>query len=393
MGKIFLVEGKYTTAKVHASMIDDKVISQIYDVTNRKYLEGTDIAIMPDTHFGKGVMIGTTIKLNGKVDPELVGSDIGCGVLTVVLKDKVTDLKQFDEVVHEYVPAGARVHEEYKKDQVKGVKRKDFKCGDFLSEDKFNKSYGTNGTGNHYLELSEDSEGVQYLTVHTGSRYVGGRVCKCYKDKMKEDVNKQKRKEVIKNLKDQGKQKEISKHLKNLGKETKDYIEGSTYEDYLHDMKMAQLYAKGNREEIAFTVLKKMGIGVKDYFDTVHNYIDVENEILRKGAVSAKEGERLVIPFNMRDGSIIAVGKGNKDWNESAPHGAGRVMSRTKAKELLNFEEYKDQMEGIYSSTVVQSTLDEAPKAYKPMDVIIEDSKPTMDVIKVIKPIYNFKGV
>lgn len=390
---MFLIEGKYTSAKVHASMIDDKVISQIHEVTNREYLEGTEIAIMPDTHFGKGVMIGTTIKLKGKVDPELVGSDIGCGVLTVELEDKVRDLEEFDRVVHKYVPAGARINSNYKEGHVKGLKREYFVCKDILDEERFNKSFLSLGSGNHFLEMSEDGEGTQYLTVHTGSRYVGGQVCKYYKDKLKEDTNREERNKLIKSLKEQGRQKDIELELKKLGPARKDYLDGKLYEDYLNDMKLAQKYAYENRKEIAFTVLRKLGLKVKDYFDTVHNYIDTENEILRKGAVTANEGEMLVIPFNMRDGSIIAVGKGNKDWNNSAPHGAGRVMSRTKAKEQLNFEEYKNQMEGIYSSTVVQGTLDEAPKAYKPMEVIIEDSKPTMDVVKIIKPIYNFKGI
>lgn len=319
-----------------------------------------------------------------------------CGILTVQLNEKQVDFAELDRVIREFVPSGQNIHENVR--DVNTVNIENFKAKSLLSIDRTNKSLGTLGSGNHFIEVSKDEEGHLYLTIHTGSRYVGAKIAEHYQKVAYRELKKVDSEAVIEQLKAEGRHNEIADTLKKLKSEIpnvkKDlaYLEGIYFDDYIHDMKLAQQYARDNRQEIANIILKHMKISVIDIFDTIHNYIDTDSMILRKGAVSAKNGERLIIPINMRDGSIIAVGKGNPDWNYSAPHGAGRVLSRTKAKAQLKLDTFRETMKDVWSTSVGEDTLDEAPMAYKSMEEIMSQIGDTVDVLKIIKPVYNFKA-
>ncbi len=352
------------------------------------------IRVMPDAHVGKGSTVGTTMTITDKVTPNLVGVDIGCGMLTTKLHEKEIDLPKLDRVIKEEVPSGFSV-------RGKAVATFDFsglRCAKHADLGRAALSIGTLGGGNHFIEVNRGEDGSLYLVIHSGSRHLGVNVWKYYQDLAWKNVNEMStiREKRIDELKKQGREKEIANELKKLRKPAANkelaYLEGSDFDDYINDMKIVQRFASVNRKAMANVILEKMGWHVAEQFETVHNYIDMQNMILRKGAVSAREGEILLIPINMRDGSLICRGKGNEDWNYSAPHGAGRLMSRSKAKELLSMDEYSESMRGIYSSSVNQSTLDEAPLAYKPMNEIINAIEDTAEVIEVIKPIYNFKA-
>lgn len=390
------VKGKFTEASVFTDNALDTAIDQIKELCDQEFMSGLQIRVMPDYHAGKGCVIGTTIKIKDKVVPNLVGVDVGCGVLTVQIKEKEIDFAQLDKVIRSYVPSGQKIHDEIR--EVHTVDYDDFRAKSLLSKDKINKSLGTLGGGNHFIEVSEDYKENKYLTIHTGSRYVGAKIADHYQKVAYRELKKFDAKSVIEKLKFEGKEQEIAStlmlmksELPNIKKELA-YVEGKYFEDYIHDMKLAQQFAKDNRQEIANTILRHMNLTIEDSFDTIHNYIDTENMILRKGAVSAQNGERLIIPFNMRDGSIIAVGKGNPDWNYSAPHGAGRVLSRTKAKKQLSLESFQETMKNVWTTTVNEDTLDEAPMAYKPWEEIMRQINDTVDILTIIKPIYNFKA-
>ncbi|PKR85769.1 RtcB family protein [Heyndrickxia camelliae] len=391
-----LIIGKFTEAKIFTDVVDDSAIEQIKELCNQEFLKDTTIRVMPDVHAGKGCTIGTTIKIKDKVVPNLVGVDVGCGVLTVQLEEKEIDYAKLDKVIREHVPSGQNIHEEIR--EVKTVNVEDFKSSNILSAIRLNKSLGSLGGGNHYIEISKDEDGFLYLSIHTGSRYIGTTIANyyqklAYQELKKVDVNK-----IINQLKSEGKHSEIQSTIKKLNESTpkvkKDlaYLEGKSFDHYIHDMKLAQRYAVDNRQEIANIIISHMNLTKIDEFDTIHNYIDTDNMILRKGAVSAQKGERLIIPINMRDGSIIAIGKGNPDWNYSAPHGAGRVLSRSMARKQLNLEEYKDTMKDVWTTSVGTDTIDEAPMAYKRMKDILDNIGDTVEIIKVIKPVYNFKA-
>lgn len=365
------IKGKYNTAKVFTNNIEDGAKAQILELLNQEFIEGSKVRIMPDTHSGIGCVIGFTADLGDKVIPNLVGVDIGCSMITIELGKIDIDLKRLDEIINRHIPVGIGVH---KTKIAEFPKLQDLYCYRELRDTKrMERSIGTLGSGNHFIEVNVDSKENKYLVIHTGSRNLGHQVATFYQ------------KLAIK-LSSSGK----SKYPKDLS-----YLTGKYKEEYLHDMKICQEYAGLNRETIANIILDKMfGKKLSDFshFHTVHNYINFKDNIIRKGAVSAYEGEKLLIPINMRDGSILAVGKGNPDWNYSAPHGAGRLMSRRKAKESLDLNEFKAEMKDIYSTSVGKSTLDEAPMAYKPIDEIIGNIKDTVDIIEVIKPIYNFKA-
>jgi RNA-splicing ligase RtcB len=360
---------------------------------------------MPDVHAGKGCVIGFTANLGDKVIPNIVGVDIGCGMLCVELGKIDIDLEKFDKIVNDYIPAGRNIREVKLTDF---EKIKDLYCLRELKEtNKFNKAIGTLGGGNHFIELNVDDENNKYLVIHTGSRNMGKQVADYYQNLAielcsgKEEMWKRKA-EIITTYKEQGRKQEIQKALKELEKQYKDnqpelpkelcYLTGEYREDYLHDMQICQEYASLNRKYIAIEILNKYGIIAMNKFETIHNYICFEDNIVRKGAIRTNKGERVIIPINMRDGSIIAIGKGNEDWNNSAPHGAGRIMSRMKAKETFKLDEFKKSMEGIYTTSVVEETIDEAPFVYKPMREIIDNIKDTVEIEKIIKPIYNFKA-
>ena len=382
-----LVVGSYNVAKVYASIAEEEALNQIRDLCDKEWASDSHIAIMPDTHAGAGCTIGTTMTLHGKVSPQLVGVDIGCGMHVVELGNVEINLEELDNVIHSYIPSGKEVHETpvCYFDELSNLKAN-------IDEAYAQKSLGTLGGGNHFIEVDIDEDNNKYLVIHTGSRNLGIRVCEYHQEIA--DAIEYNPKPIIERLKASGQQMLISDALKQYREtcKAKHYLSGESYENYLHDMRITQRYAELNRQIIANTILSKMGLTAISEWETIHNYIDLESNTLRKGAVSAKSGEKLLIPINMKEGSLICIGKGNKSWNCSAPHGAGRLMSRSKAHETLNLEEFKQSMSNIYSSTVCESTLDEAPMAYKPIEVITEDIKETVEIVKVIKPIYNYKA-
>lgn len=402
------VKGKYNTAKVYTDILEPEVISQLVELCNQNFCQGCNIAIMPDTHAGKGCVIGFTANLGDKVIPNIVGVDIGCGMLTVELGKLDIDLVELDNVIHKYIPSGMKVHEGR---IVRFPQLQELHCYRNLKDTKrIERSIGSLGGGNHFIELDKDEQDNLYLVIHSGSRNLGKQVAEHYQNLAidlcsgKEDYYI-KRERIITEYKTMGKRKLIGGALKELKVQydaltpsyPKDlcFLTGVYRDQYLHDMNICQEYATLNRETMANIILEKLlGKSLSDFshFTTIHNYINFKDNIIRKGSISAYEGERVLIPINMRDGSILAVGKGNPDWNYSAPHGAGRLMSRNKAKEMLSMEDYKKSMEGIFTTSVNEATLDEAPMAYKPIDEIIKNIKDTVDIIKIIRPVYNFKA-
>jgi RNA-splicing ligase RtcB len=399
------IDGKYASANVFTDNIEDKASEQILTLCNQSFVDGCKIRIMPDVHAGSGCVIGFTANLGKKVIPNIVGVDIGCGMLVAELGIEHIDPKKLDKVIRERVPAGMNVHESQK---MSDSFLSQLDCKDSLHNvDWILRSMGTLGGGNHFIELDEDEKGNQYLVIHTGSRNLGKQVAEYHQSVAISNLKgKNKRKEaterMIAELKEQGREQEISQKIKELDIRFPDipnelcYLEGEERDSYLNDMRICQAFARMNRARIMHTILDGVGIDSMlthaSFFETVHNYIDESDDIIRKGSVSAREGEKLIIPLNMRDGSLICVGKGNPDWNFSAPHGAGRLYSRTAAKKAFSVEEYQKQMNGIYTTSADESTLDECPMAYKPAQEIINAISPTVDIVKHIKPIYNFKA-
>ena len=412
---MFDLKGEYSSAKVFTDLADDKTIGQVLGFLNSPITENQRVRIMPDCHAGAGCVIGTTMTIGDKLCPNVVGVDIGCGMLVVELKNEKLDLNKADDACH-LIPSGHDTWED------KGITTSDFwqewlkedadsfisrlKCKDYLkSISRLENSLGSLGGGNHFIEFNKDDEGNLYLVIHSGSRNLGKQVAEYYQELAFQDMNdfRGEMNKVIDDLKAQGKYKEIQKAIEDMkasapkySKETA-YLKGEHLNDYLHDMRLCQEFASASRKVMANEILKYI-FGIDKFynhytwFETVHNYINFNDHILRKGAVSANKNEKLIIPMNMRDGSLICVGKGNHDWNYSAPHGAGRLMSRGEAKEKISLEEYERSMEGIFSTSVNTSTIDEAPMVYKPMDSIIQNIQDTVEIIKIIKPIYNFKA-
>lgn len=389
--------------KIFTKNIEEQAINQINELLKQETFKNSKVRIMPDVHAGKGCVIGFTGDLGDKVIPNIVGVDIGCGMLCVELGNNDLDLERLDKIIREYVPSGRNIHEFVKMPFFIG----NLKCYKELKEIGWlNNSIGTLGGGNHFIEIDIDEENNKYLIIHTGSRNLGKQVAEIYQEKAikycsYEDEMKEAKQKLIKEYKEQHREKEIQDKLIEISKKyegktklPKDlcYLEGKLREDYLHDMKICQEFASANRREIAFVIMSKMNLDCINYFETIHNYISFEDNIVRKGAISAKKGEKVLIPMNMRDGCIIGIGKGNDDWNCSAPHGAGRIMSRIQAKETFNLDEYKESMKNIYTTSVNENTIDEAPFVYKPMQEIIDNIGDTVDIIKIIKPIYNFKA-
>ena len=403
-----IVKGEYSEAIIFTDDIEEEATEQIKELCSQPFAKGCKIRIMPDTHAGKSCVIGFTADLKDKVIPNIVGVDIGCGMLTISLGKEEIDLEKLDETIKKYVPSGMNVHEGR---MVRYPELQNLYCYRMLRNSKrIERSIGTLGGGNHFIEIDKDKNDNKYLIIHSGSRNLGTQVAEYYQ-KLAVDLcsGKEdyfiKRDELIDTFKKEGRRKEIQKELKKL-KEKYDsvfptypkelcFLSGKYREEYLHDMSICQEYAVLNRNTIADIILKRMfNKSLSDYesFNTTHNYINFKDNIIRKGSVSAYKGEKLLIPINMRDGSLICIGKGNENWNYSAPHGAGRLMSRTKAKEVLNLEEFKDSMKGIYTSSVSENTLDEAPMVYKPMEEIINNIQETVEILEIIKPIYNFKA-
>lgn len=397
------IKGKYATAICYAKVIEDEAIEQIKRMCDYELTEGSEIRIMPDVHAGKGCTIGTTMTIVGKACPNVVGVDIGCGMYTVKLKNKELDFEKIDEACH-YIPSGMNVWE----GRMERFDLSDLKCYRALRDTKrLERSLGTLGGGNHFIEVDQANDGTYYLVIHSGSRNLGKQVAEIYQQ-IAIDLHSGKeqyyidRDRIIEEYKAAGKRKEIEGELKKLKKEYEDnallipadicWLYGKFLDDYLHDVKICQAFAKRSRERMAEIILDRTGMEAVESFHTIHNYIDTDEMILRKGAIAAHEGEKVLIPINMRDGSVIAVGRGCKDWNYSAPHGAGRIMSRSKAKDSLSMDEYKETMKGIYTTSVNESTLDEAPMAYKSLEDIIDVIRDSVDIIEVMKPVFNFKA-
>lgn len=384
--------------KVYAQTIEDEAVQQIKQMNESEAYKDCTVRIMPDCHAGAGCTIGTVIAIKDRIVPNTVGVDIGCGMLVTELGKQEVNLKALDAAIKQEVPSGFMVHAHAVAHFTKELA--ELRCQNVLDMDFANRSLCSLGGGNHFIELDEDSDGKKYLVIHSGSRNLGVRVCKHYQDIAinycrRNSCNEQ---EIVKQLKAEGREKEIQATLKaakaqspKVDKELA-YLEGEDLKDYLHDMSICQRYASLNRKVMAFAICDTLQLSIYNQFETIHNYIDVVHKILRKGAVSALNGEMLIIPMNMRDGSLICTGKGNIDWLYSAPHGAGRIMSRKKAKETLNVADFEQSMQGIYTTSVCAETLDEAPMVYKSMQEIIDCIKPTVDIVEIIKPVYNFKA-
>ena len=397
------IEGTKNTAICYAKVVEEEALEQIKRMCNYSMSAGSKIRIMPDVHFGKGCTIGTTMTITDKVVPNVVGVDIGCGMLTTNLGKIDIDFEKLDSIVHE-IPSGRNVWD--KRQEKFDLTR--LRCYRELKDVKrLARSLGTLGGGNHFIEIDKGKDGTKYLVIHSGSRNLGKQVAEYYQsvavclDRGYEEFFKQKQ-ELIDAYKAQGKRKEIPKALKELSRNFRAsastmpddlcFLRGNYLENYLHDVVLCQDFARRNREIMTDYILQEMGYDLLHKFHTIHNYIDTNEMILRKGAIAAHEGERVLIPINMRDGSIIAIGKGNAEWNYSAPHGAGRVMSRKKAANELSMDEFIKNMKGIYSTTINKDTLDESPMAYKSLEDIIDVIEESVDVVEIIKPIYNYKA-
>lgn len=373
----FEIKGKMNTAVCYAKVVGDEAIEQIKRMCDYYMTEGSKIRIMPDVHSGKGCTIGTTMTVIDKVVPNVVGVDIGCGMLTINLGKAEMDYKLLDEAAH-FIPSGMDVWGEngLVPDLIPYAERTvvfditGLACyRELKNVDRLNRSLGTLGGGNHFIEVDESKNGDKYLIIHTGSRNIEKQVAEIY----------------------QRKAIQLAREVVDDTPDDLCYLFGETLKDYLHDVEICQRFAKENRERIADIIFRITGMKGNDPFHTVHNYIDVDEMILRKGAIAAHKGERVLIPINMSDGSILALGKGNSDWNYSAPHGAGRIMSRRKAKENLKLKDYIDAMSGVYTTSVNVETLDEAPMAYKSIDDIIDVIRESVKIVDILKPVYNFK--
>ncbi len=397
------IKGKYNTALVYSDTLDPKARSQIQLLCDEKAFSSSKIRMMSDVHAGKGCSIGTTMTITDKVVPSMVGVDIGCGMEVVELDDKSVDFEKLDDTIRENIPFGMSVREEcHPYNEMIDLTR--LHSFNRIKHIYAQHSLGTLGGGNHFIEVDKDDEGRLFLVIHSGSRHLGTEVASYYQEEglkaLKGCTNSQ-IEELIRKMKAEGREKEIQATIKALKRKNPDslpvpeelaYVSGTLMDDYLFDMAITQKFASLNRKAIADVIVTKMKFSVRDEFTTIHNYIDLDSMILRKGAVSAKKGEKLLIPINMRDGSLICIGKGNEDWNFSAPHGAGRVMSRNTAFKTLDIEEYKREMEGIFTTCVKRETLDESPMAYKSLENILENITPTVDVVKRIVSVYNFKA-
>lgn len=382
--------------KIFASIVDDATRRQVEEAATCEAYNGCKIRVMPDCHAGSGCTIGSVIQFNGRVVPNTVGVDIGCGMLVTELGKVDVDLAELDRVVTELIPSGFEIHETAK---IYTNMFDDLKCGNVIDRDYMLCSIGTLGGGNHFIELDEDDEGNKYLVIHSGSRNLGVKVCNYWQEKAIANLtdDSEARNELIARLKAEGRQREIGEALKQLKKPqiSKElaYIDGEDLAGYLADMQTCQQYAVVNRTKMADIICEALGLTkYEGRFTTIHNYIDIPHGIIRKGAISAQKGEKVIIPMNMRDGSLICIGRGNEDWLCSAPHGAGRIMSRAQAFKEVQMADFQKSMEGIYTTSVCEGTLDEAPQVYKSANIIRKDIEPTVEILKIIKPLWNFKA-
>ncbi|MBD5112996.1 MAG: RtcB family protein [Ruminococcaceae bacterium] len=397
---MMILKGKYNTANVYASVIEDEASAQIIELLNQPFAADQRIAIMPDVHAGAGCVIGTTMTITDKVVPNLVGVDIGCGMETVKLKEREIDLQRLDECIRGNIPAGMNIRS-YRHKYAQQADLKSLKCSAHIDPDRAKLSVGTLGGGNHFIEVDKDKNGSLYLIIHSGSRHLGVETAKFYQNEAFRRLSKPDRQEInaiVDSLKKQNRQSEIRSALAEYQRKFPDipkdlaYCDDELFDSYIHDMRIVQRFAALNRKAMVDEIVNGMGLHIDKQFTTIHNYIDIDNMILRKGSVSAQSGEILLIPINMRDGSLICKGKGNPDYNYSAPHGAGRLFSRNQAKQNFSVEDYRDEMRGIYTTSVNESTLDECPMAYKSLEDIVGNLGDTVEILEQIKPIYNFKA-
>ena len=395
------INGQFNTAICFTPALEPTAQAQIQTVCDQEAFAGCKIRIMPDVHAGKGCTIGTTMTIRDKIVPGMVGVDIGCGMETVLLAEKEIDFAALDALIRKEIPCGQNIRKtehQYNEE----INLYQLRCAPYVSIERAKRSIGTLGGGNHFIEVDRGENGDLYLVVHSGSRHLGTQLCKYYQDQGRFAMwggARHQIDELIAEYRAAGRWHEIQSAINELRKEhtisiPKElaYVEGKLFDDYIHDMRITQHFAVLNRKAMTDVILRGMGLTKVEEFTTIHNYIDTEKMILRKGSVSAEAGEKLLIPINMRDGSLICIGKGNEDWNCSAPHGAGRLMSRKQAFAQLSMDEYASEMEGIWSSCIVRDTLDESPMAYKPIDEIISEIGPTAEIIERIRPVYNFKA-
>ena len=395
------IRGKYNEAKIFTDVVDSASLAQVQELCNQEFTAGSRIRLMPDIHAGKGCTIGTTMTITDKVVPNLVGVDIGCGMETVRVRETRLELQKLDKLIREKIPSGFSIRDKAHR-YADEIDLEELCCASHVDLLRAAKSVGTLGGGNHFIEVDRDDDGALYVVVHSGSRHLGVEVAGYYQEAGYRELNRTDPASVealTARLKAEGRDREIQKELRKLKNLKRTpipkvlaYVSGELFEQYIHDMKIVQQFAMLNRQAMMDEIVKGMKLHVEEQFTTIHNYIDTDSRILRKGAVSAQAGERLLIPINMRDGSLLCVGKGNEDWNCSAPHGAGRLMSRAEAKQSFTVSKFKKQMEQIYTTSVSKATLDECPMAYKGMQDILDNIGPTADVVKVIRPIYNFKA-
>ncbi len=395
------IRGKYNEAKIFTDVVDSASLAQVQELCNQEFTAGSRIRLMPDIHAGKGCTIGTTMTITDKVVPNLVGVDIGCGMETVRVRETRLELQKLDKLIREKIPSGFSIRDKAHR-YADEIDLEELCCAGHVDLLRAAKSVGTLGGGNHFIEVDRDDDGALYVVVHSGSRHLGVEVAGYYQEAGYRELNRTDPASVealTARLKAEGRDREIQKELRKLKNLKRTpipkvlaYVSGELFEQYIHDMKIVQQFAMLNRQAMMDEIVKGMKLHVEEQFTTIHNYIDTDSRILRKGAVSAQAGERLLIPINMRDGSLLCVGKGNEDWNCSAPHGAGRLMSRAEAKQSFTVSEFKKQMEQIYTTSVSKATLDECPMAYKGMQDILDNIGPTAEVEKIIRPIYNFKA-
>ena len=395
------IRGTHNTAKCFCKTLEPQARQQIQAVCDQQAFADSKIRIMPDVHAGVGCTIGTTMTLRDKVVPGMVGVDIGCGMETVKLKETSMDFDELDRVIRTKIPSGHAIHMQ-PHPLAKDIDLRELRCAGHVDIERAQCSIGTLGGGNHFIEIDRGEDGHLYLVVHSGSRHLGVETASFYQKAGWKALQQGYRplvQEAMQQLKAQGREQEIAdvtakikrEYAPDVPKELA-YVSGELFADYIHDMKLVQRFAVCNRQAMVQSILQNMRLTCLDAFSTIHKYIDTDAMILRKGSVSAKLGETLLIPINMRDGSLICTGKGNEDWNQSAPHGAGRLMSRTDAKNTLTLEQFQQSMRGIYTTCVQQGTLDESPMAYKTMDEIVEQIAPTADIVQRIRPVYNFKA-
>ena len=395
------IQGKYNSAKIFTEVVDDASLAQVRLLCDQSFTAGSRIRLMPDIHAGAGCTIGTTMTITDRVVPNLVGVDIGCGMETVRLRETRLELQKLDKLIQAQIPSGFDIRAT-PHPYLEQIDLSSLCCARHVDLRRAERSIGTLGGGNHFIEVDRDEEGALYLVVHSGSRHLGVEVAKYYQEAGYKALSSPDKADVdalIARLKEEGREQDIQQELSRLKASASTdipralaYVSGELFTQYIHDMKLVQQFAALNRQAMVREIVRGMKLHIEEQFTTIHNYIDTDQMILRKGAVSAAAGEQLLIPINMRDGSLLCRGKGNPDWNFSAPHGAGRLMSRAQARQSFTVSAFKKEMADIYTTTVGKATLDECPMAYKDMKDILDNIGPTAEVEKIIRPIYNFKA-